>query len=198
MGKVGKMKLIVITGGPGAGKTAVLELVKKLLAPETVILPEAASIIFKGGFWRLESSSGRAAAQRAIFHIQNEMETLVKDEKKWQMGLCDRGSLDGVAYWPYEEDSFWKMCNTDFKTELLKYYAVIHLHTPSDNQGYNHSNPLRTESAAFASVIDKKIEAIWAQHPRYHSIDSHSDFMTKAQTAIELILNYQQHNQNNI
>lgn len=186
-----EMKFIVITGGPGAGKTAVLELIRKLLLKETVILPEAASIIFNGGFWRLPTPSARAAAQRAIFHIQNEMEILVSDEKKWTLALCDRGSLDGLAYWPYDEESFWQMCNTNLQRELSKYYAVIHLNTPTDVQGYNHVNPLRVESSMFAQEIDKRIESIWQNHPRYHSIESNSNFLTKAQYAIDLILNYQ-------
>lgn len=191
MSDANEMRFIVVTGGPGAGKTAVLELIKKLLLKETVILPESASIIFNGGFWRLPTPTARAAAQRAIFHIQNEMEILVSDEKKWNLALCDRGSLDGLAYWPYDEQSFWQMCETNLESELAKYYAVIHLNTPSDIQGYNHINPLRTESSIFAQEIDRRIESIWKNHPRYHSIDSESNFMTKAQSAIDIILDYQ-------
>ena len=62
-------RLIVLTGGPGGGKTAVLEMAKKSLNGRTVVLPEAASIIFGGGFWRLPSLSARSAALRAIFYI---------------------------------------------------------------------------------------------------------------------------------
>src|SRR3989344_6909478 len=93
-------RLVVLTGGPGAGKTAVLELLRKILCEHVAILPEAASILFGGGFWRLDSMSGKMAAQRAIFHVQEEMQKLVLDEKKWSMGLCDRGTLDGLAYSP--------------------------------------------------------------------------------------------------
>ena len=47
---VHQTKFIVITGGPGAGKTAALEMVKKSFCNHVVILPEAASILFSGGF----------------------------------------------------------------------------------------------------------------------------------------------------
>lgn len=184
-------KLIVITGGPGAGKSAVLEMTKKFLNERAIILPESASIIFGGGFWRLPSQSAKSAAQRAIFHVQKEMETLICEEKKWAMGLCDRGTLDGLAYWPGDEKLFWEMSNTTLENELNKYYAVIHLRSPSDQFGYNHINPLRIESAVQSQVIDNKIADIWKKHPRYETVNSTESFFTKAQKAIDIILKYQ-------
>ena len=101
-------KLVVVTGGPGAGKTAVLEMAKKVLCEHVAILPEAASIVFGSGFWRLDSIPAREAAQRAIYHVQREMENLVTGEQRWAIGLCDRGSLDGLAYWTGEKQDFFK------------------------------------------------------------------------------------------
>lgn len=43
---------VVLTGGPGAGKTAVLELIRQSLCTHVKILPEAAGIVFGGGFPR--------------------------------------------------------------------------------------------------------------------------------------------------
>ena len=180
-------QLIVLTGGPGAGKTAVLEMAKKVLCKHVVILPEAASIVFGGGFWRLESNSARLAAQRAIFHIQVEMENLVNGERKWALGLCDRGTLDSLAYWPESEKSFWEMSRSEAKTEYEKYLAVIHLRSPTDLLGYNQENPLRIETAIQAKEIDQKIAQAWAGHPNYNVIESAENFMTKAQTALNLI-----------
>jgi predicted ATPase len=180
-------KKIVITGGPGAGKTAILEMIKKLNLPSTTILPEAASILFNGGFWRLESATARASAQRAIFHIQTEMETLAEEENKWNFALCDRGTLDGLAYWPFAEELFWSMAHTNLNQELSRYYAVIHLRTPMNNQGYNHQNPLRIENALTAKIIDDKIASIWKGHPLYKSFDSQDNFLMKSQQAIDYI-----------
>lgn len=183
-------KLIVITGGPGAGKTAVLEIIRKQLCQHVVILPEAASIIFGGGFWRLQSMSARMAAQRAILHIQQEMETLVLGEKQWALGLCDRGVLDGLAYWPGTEEEFWRTAQSTRAREYDRYHAVIHLRTPTEDMGYNHVNPLRTETAAQARIIDDKIAAIWANHPRYFMIESEPDFLDKAHKALRHIVDY--------
>lgn len=184
---VHQTKLVVITGGPGAGKTAVLEIVKKTLCEHVAILPEAASIIFGGGFWRMESTSARLAAQRAILHVQKEMETLVLSEHLWSMGLCDRGSLDGLAYWPEDENAFWRMTGTNLEEEYQRYFSVIHLRSPSEEHGYNHQNPLRIETSVQASLIDQKIHSIWSKHPRYRMIESTPDFLTKTKIAMQHI-----------
>lgn len=187
-GPVAGTRLIVVTGGPGAGKTAVLEIIRKELCRHVVILPESASIVFGGGFWRLESVSAREAAQRAILHIQQESERLVIGEKKWALGLCDRGVLDGLAYWPGDEKDFWAAGNTSLEAEYARYHAVIHLRTPTEEMGYNYQNPLRTETAAQAKIIDDKIARIWSKHPRYEVVESMPDFLEKAEKALDYII----------
>lgn len=180
-------ELIVLTGGPGAGKTAVLESVNKELCEHIVIMPEAASIVFGGGFWRLNSTSAQMASQRAIFHIQRELESLVKEEKQWGVGLCDRGSLDGLAYWKGSKDQFWDTFNTSLDAEYSRYKAVIHLRSPSIQHGYNHQNPIRIESAEEARSIDERIHDIWKEHPNYNTVDSHESFMDKLTLAYKKI-----------
>lgn len=188
--KIIKTDLIVLTGGPGAGKTAVLEMAKKTICEYVTILPEAASIIYGGGFLRLPSLSARTCAQSAIYHVQNELEKLVVSEQKWLLGLCDRGTLDGLAYWPLDEASFWEMNQGSIEKEYAKYKAIIHLRTPSDNFGYNHQNPMRTEDSHEARHIDDRIAHIWKNHPDYNVIDSSEDFLTKAQKTLDLIAKY--------
>lgn len=182
--------LVVLTGGPGAGKTAVLELVRKVLCEHVAILPEAASILFGGGFWRLDSPTGKMAAQRAIFHVQNEMQQLVLDEKKWSMGLCDRGTLDGLAYWPGKESEYFATLNTSLEREFQKYTAVIHLRSPSIAKGYNYQNPIRVESAELAAKIDQKIHEVWKGHPSYSQIESMDNFIDKVHRAADRIQSY--------
>ena len=56
---------------------------------------------------------------------------------------------------PLEE--FWSSLGTTLEIELGRYDAVIHLRTPAKEHGYNHQNPLRTESASAAADIDARI-----------------------------------------
>lgn len=180
-------QLVVLTGGPGAGKTAVLEFVRKALCEHIAILPEAASILFGGGFWRLDSRSGKMAAQRAIYHVQEEMQRLVLEERKWSMGLCDRGTLDGLAYWPEANSEFYDVLNTNLEMEFKKYKAVIHLRSPTLEKGYNYQNPIRVESAELAAKIDENIHEIWKNHSNYFVIESTDDFTAKLQLATKRI-----------
>lgn len=57
---------VVLTGGPGAGKTAVLEMIRQSFCSHVKVLPEAASVVFGGGFPREDDPDCRRAAQRAI------------------------------------------------------------------------------------------------------------------------------------
>ena len=123
----------MLTGGPGAGKTAILELARRAFCSHVAILPESAGVNFRGGFFRRPNLAAQKAAQRAIFYVQHELEQLVKEEGGVAAALCDRGSLDGLAYWPGSYASFFKQIHSSEKRELARYQVVIHLKTPSGN-----------------------------------------------------------------
>ena len=180
-------RLIVLTGGPGAGKTAVLELARKTFCKHIVHLPEAASIVFGGGFWREQTAIGKKAGQVAIFHIGRQLERLALDKKEAIVVLCDRGSLDGLAYWPGTEQAFFEEMGTTREKELKRYYRILHLRTPAIEIGYNHSNPLRIESAAEAAAIDEKIINAWKGHPNYKVVNGTLDFLEKAEKALSIL-----------
>lgn len=183
---VHKPKRIVLTGGPGAGKTALLELIRQSFCAHVKVLPESASVIFGGGFPREDDDSCRRAAQRAIFHVQRELES-TGDSHNAAIVLCDRGTVDGLAYWPGATDEFWTSVGTTIDAELGRYDAVIHLRTPALEQGYNHQNPLRTESAGMAAEVDVRIASAWATHPRRFIVESSADFLDKAARALEIL-----------
>jgi hypothetical protein len=177
---------VVLTGGPGAGKTAVLELVKHYFCKHVDVLPESASLLFGGGFPRGKSVGARAAAQRAIFHVQRELEAVAEVEGNPAITLCDRGTVDGRAYWPGPDD-FWHGVGTGRLEEFRRYEAVIHLRTPPPDEGYNHENPVRIESPAEAAAIDARILEAWEGHPRRFIIESTPSFLDKARAAIEVL-----------
>jgi len=176
---------IVITGGPGAGKTAVLELVRLFFCEHVKTLPEAAGIVFGGRFPRSDRLPLRRAAQRAIFHIQRELESAVETENA-AVVLCDRGTLDCAAYWVGEGDLF-SAVGTTRDIELARYDAVIHLRTPTSAEAYNHDNPLRLESIDEAAAIDAQIASQWSAHPRRFVVEATEDFLHKAARALALL-----------
>ena len=186
-GEVHEPKRVVLTGGPGAGKTAVLELVRQYFCAHVTVLPESAGILFGGGFPRGGSVAQRRAAQRAIFHVQRELEASVESSSA-AVVLCDRGTVDGAAYWPGPDD-FWAALGTSRKDEIGRYAAVVHLRTPTPELGYSNDNPLRIETPAEAAAIDARIAQAWNGHPRRFQVDPTPDFLGKALRALLILHN---------
>lgn len=181
------LDLIVLTGGPGAGKTAVLEAARAAFCEHVAAIPEAATILFGGGFPRHDTIPGRKAAQRAIYHVQREAERLVEDEHFAHAALCDRGTVDGMAYWPGPPEEYWHAIGTSRVEQLRRYAVVVHLRTPVDGNAYNHSNAVRVEDISVAREIDQRILAAWDGHPSRVVIEPHDDFENKLHAALEAI-----------
>lgn len=179
--------LVVLTGGPGAGKTAVLEVVRRVFCRHVQVLPEAASILFGGGFPRHDTAAGRAGAQRAIFRVQAELERIAVEEREAAIVLCDRGTVDGQAYWPGAADTLWSEVGTSHRAELARYAAVIHLRTPSAAQGYDRSNPVRSETADQAAALDELILSAWSAHARRTIIGPTDTFVKKLEATLDVI-----------
>lgn len=183
----GGLLRIVITGGPGAGKTALIEVLRRNVCSHVALVPESATIVFGGGFPRLRDDHGRRAAQRAIFHVQRELESLY-DPVCPRVMLCDRGTIDGLAYWPGAEEDFCRSVGILREDEMLRYDAVIHLRPPPAHGGYqNGNNPLRIETAAEALAVDERIAHAWRGHPHRSFIESTSDFLLKVRRALRVI-----------
>jgi predicted ATPase len=181
-------RFIVLTGGPGAGKTAVLEVVRMHLPSHVEVLPEAASIVFRGGFPRRPGAPARRAAQRAIFRVQQQLQRLACEEGKARVVLCDRGTLDSLAYWPGDPEELLADMGTTLGGELGRYASVIHMRTPTLAQGFNnHDNPLRIESAAEAAQIDARIERVWAAHGHRVVVQSTTNFVDKLQRVLGVL-----------
>ena len=179
------LRRVVLTGGPGAGKTAVLEIIRQSLCEHVKVLPESASIIFGGGFPRGASDGLRRAAQRAIFYVQRELENAAATANP-AIVLCDRGTIDGAAYWP-GPDTLWSSVGTTRVEQLARYDAVIHLRTPSSAIGYDQQNPLRVESAREAAAIDERIALEWDGHPQRFTVEANAEFLVKAKQTLELL-----------
>ncbi len=177
---------MAITGGPSGGKTTLLETLKKEFGLQITVVPEAASILYGGGFPRKKSILGRIATQRAIYFTQRELETIAIGESTNALLVFDRGSLDSIAYWPNDEDDFFKNIQSNKKVELERYDWVIHLDTAS-NENYDLSNPIRTETHTEALLLNEKIKMAWNGHQRRITIASDGDFLAKITKSIHVI-----------
>lgn len=177
-------KRIVITGGPSGGKTTLLETLQKEFAHLTAVVPEAASLLYRGGFPRLTSKSARKHAQRSIYFIQREYEDLMASEHSRMILVCDRGTLDGVAYWPGPAESYFKDLGTSLKSEIQRYDWVLHLDTATGSAYDSLNNPIRTESAKEALVLNQRVRKAWSPHPRRIILNHQTHFLDKIAKAI--------------
>jgi len=180
-------RFIVLTGGPGAGKTAVMEASRQIFGQSVAILPESASIVYSGGFPRLNTTTSIRSAQRAICRVQEELEIFAVEEGSAFVALCDRGIADGAAYWPDGADSFFASIGISREQVFARYHTVIHLRTPSAAFGYDHSNPMRTETAEEAAHLDRRIELAWEGHPNRLIVPATETFTEKLEHVTDLI-----------
>jgi DNA helicase TIP49 (TBP-interacting protein) len=79
---------IVLTGGPGGGKTTAADLYRREIGDDVVVVPEAATLLFSGGFPRAPGELARQAAQRAIFHVQRGLEDVQSAQYPGRILLC--------------------------------------------------------------------------------------------------------------
>lgn len=177
---------IVITGGPSGGKTTLIEAIKKELGKEVTTVPEAASLLYRGGLPRAQNATSMAHVQRAIYFLQRELEGLVQDQSPTKTIVCDRGSLDGLAYWPDIKTSFFESLQTSAILEVQRYQWVLHLDTAASD-AYETTNPLRTENYDEAWKLNEKIKKAWSQHPRHLVVSSNADFFSKMALCLHLI-----------
>lgn len=182
---------IAVTGGPSGGKTTLIEALQKEMGKAVAVVPESASILYRGGFPRIKSHNGRIHAQKAIYYTQKELEDLIHIEHQPKLLVCDRGSMDALAYWPENPQSFFKVIHSTQEKEYSRYDWVLHLDT-AGAEHYDSTNPLRTETFSEAHSLNQRILDAWGQHPQRIRINEKKDFLSKMAAAygvIQAILN---------
>lgn len=171
---------IVLTGGPGGGKTTAGDLFRREMGDKVVLVPEAATMVFSGGFPRLAQPDAIHAAQRAIYHVQIQLEEAIKAQHPEKILLCDRGTVDGAAYWPGNSDAFFEDVGSTLEDELSRYDAVIFFESAAvGNMSIEGGNPIRNESQEQAVKLDRKLRELWSRHPKFMLVPHNASFFKK-------------------
>jgi predicted ATPase len=171
---------IVLTGGPGGGKTTAADLFRREIGERVVIVPEAATMIFSGGFPRRSDKAGILSAQHAIFHVQRNLEDVQSSLYPERILLCDRGTVDGAAYWPGATRAFFAALDTTLEQELARYDGVIFFESAAvGGISIEGGNPVRNESMKQAAVLDARLRRLWSQHPRFVLVRHDDSFLRK-------------------
>lgn len=179
---------IVLTGGPGGGKTTAADLFRREIGERVVVVPEAATMMFSGGFPRYREGYAIHAAQRAIYHVQRNLEDVQAAEYPGRILLCDRGTLDGAAYWPGDPEAFFEAMESTLEAELGRYDGVIFFESAAvGGFGIEGGNPERTETIGEAAELDAVLRSIWSRHPNFRLVPHQRSFLRKITTGFELL-----------
>jgi predicted ATPase len=179
---------IVLTGGPGGGKTTAADMLRREFCERVALVPETATMLFMGGFPRVDDPEARRAAQTAIYHVQRNLEEVQAARFPGQILLCDRGTVDGAAYWPDQPDAFFAAQGTTFEDELARYHHVIFFETAAvGGMTIGSGNPARIESNGEAVELDRRLRALWSKHPRFHFVPHGPSFLAKITTGLHTL-----------
>lgn len=179
---------LVVTGGPGGGKTTAIDLFRRELGARVVVVPESATIMFTGGFPRVDDADARRSAQTAIYHVQRNLEDVQSALHPERVLLCDRGTVDGAAYWPGTPDEFFAAMGTSFEAELRRYDAAVFFQSAAvGGLSIEGGNPARTESDAEALALDKQLRTLWSKHPRFFLVPHRASFFEKISMGLAIL-----------
>lgn len=193
-----KIWKFVITGGPCAGKTEAVKIIKQDLIKKglkVIAVPETATELISSEItpWEL----GRNKFQFLL--LERSLNKEITAEKAAEcfdqdvVIIYDRGLLDGKAYMQAEPFmNELKKYNEDEKTVLDRYNAVFHLVTTANGAEDFYTlanNEARTESIEEAINLDNKLKDTWSSHKNFKIIDNSTNFELKMKRLINEIDN---------
>jgi predicted ATPase len=185
------MKRIVLTGGPGAGKTVISQRIVQRHPDRLVLVPEAATQVYaqRQTRWDKLDIDGRRDIQRRIYRLQVEQEQRTADQHPEKILLLDRGTVDGAAYWPDGPEDYWRDLGTSLDVELKRYDLVIWMETCAALGVYDGdaSNSCRFEDAPAAIANGKLLLRLWGGHQNLRRVDSFKNLQEKIKAVCSIV-----------
>ena len=187
---MGKRAIIVLTGGPGGGKSTLVEELRNdpTWSDRFVALPEAAH------FARFANISPKEKLfQRMIVYLQMALEDGLNrtlDPADPRLIICHRGSLDPLAFWlkrGWPEQEFFEFVGMSREEHYRRYAAILHLVTSADGVPSVYTRwpqAHRPEEPYEAIQLDGWLQQAWSGHPNYYRIDNVGrDWIAKSREA---------------
>jgi hypothetical protein len=127
--------------------------------------------------------------QRAIFEVQRSLEDIQSALFPDRILLCDRGTIDGGAYWPDGADGFFAAMGTTHEAELARYDVVLFFESAgaAGLEVESGGNRYRIESNEEASALDRRLRALWSPHSEFHLVPHYPSFLRKITTGLAIL-----------
>ena len=195
-----KIKKIVLTGGPCAGKTtALVKVIEHFssLGYKVFTIPEVPTMFSQSGMDYLTQNralfyEGEKATLEIQLALEDKFQHMAEQCDEPTMIICDRGAMDISAYM---EPQLWKdittavgISTTDLRDH--RYDAVLHLVSAADGAEKYYTtanNKQRTEGLEMAREVDKRVINAWTGHPHLRVINNHEDFNNKLHRVLKEI-----------
>jgi predicted ATPase len=185
------VKRVVLTGGPGAGKSSISRHIAEAYPDRIVRVPEAATQVYDAlqTRWDRLDATGRREVQRRIYELQVEQEDRAAALHPGKTLLLDRGTIDGADYWPDGSDAYWSAMGSSLVNEMARYNLVIWLETAASLGLYDGdaSNLRRFEDAPTAVASGKRLLHLWGGHRQLERVGAFARLEDKI-IAVETIL----------
>ncbi len=184
------LRFVALTGGPGGGKTTLIEeiLGDPAWRGRVLALPEAIMVVGRAGV-----SAEDRLFQRMMVTVQCALENALQralDAGDARLVLCHRGSLDPLAYWldrGWQEMEFFLYTGITREEHYARYAAVVHLVTAADGAPEHYRrrpDAPRVEDQDAAVRLDALLQKAWGEHPQYYRIgNAGRDWGAKAAAA---------------
>ena len=187
--------VIALTGGPCAGKTTLLERLRRMTSIAgctPLFVPEAATILVGRG---LVIGQNVVQFQTETMRLQLELEAraLQKAEalERPCVIICDRGTLDGAGYCSREEfDAIAARFGQSRKSLAERYDLVVHLVSAAveaPDAYTTGNNEARGETLEEAVAQEQRTLDAWEEHPQRVVVRSPGTFADKLAEAIRII-----------
>ena len=183
---------ISLVGGPGSGKSGVIETLKAEF-PDIHFVPEVATIIIgQVGITPSQDPIQNRRFQKAIYKVGRifritSTEFAIANNKK--AVVLDRPEADGAGYFNGGIQEFEAVFGTTIISELRNVDMAICLEVPSRKiyEEHKKNNPSRSETYEEAAKRGEKTKAIWQRHPNFHLISNEGGWETKVNRVRQLI-----------
>lgn len=191
------VKKIVLTGGPGSGKTTVLDKIKQVYESQGIkvlIVSETATELINGGISFLDETISLIDFQEMVLRLQLAKEDLVDrvielSKKEDILVIYDRGTIDNTAYINKEEfeEVLTRLNHVKTFSELLnKYDLVINLVGREDFYT-TANNAARSEGVNEALALGEKTLNSWVGHQRVRIVQPKDTMEEKINEVLNII-----------